>query len=358
MCMRTIVICAGLCTVVGIFSFVSPACGAEAGLGTEYHVSIYGNDSNKGSVVRPLRTISAAAQLAQPGDVITVHEGVYREEINPPRGGLSDQKRIVYRCAPGEKVVIKGSEIAKGWRKVQNDTWKVVIPNTFFGKFNPYKDKIGGGWFGSNNRTHHTGAVYLNGHWLYEAAELDDVMKPVGKHPMWFGQVDKISTTILAQFKGVNPNQADVEINVRQAIFYPRKIGVNYLTVRGFTMLNAATPWAPPIVEQIGLIGTNWSKGWIIEDNDIRYSRCVGITLGKCSGEFHNRSNIPLPKKRANAKSGQEHYNNIVDDALIDKDWSKKNIGSHLVRNNHISNCEQAGIVGSLGPIFSTITGT
>ena len=36
--------------------------------------------------------------------------------------------------------------------------------------------------------------------------------------------------------------------------------------------------------------------------------------------------------------------------------WSKKNIGHHIVRNNHIAHCEQAGIVGSLGPVFCTIT--
>jgi alpha-N-arabinofuranosidase len=37
--------------------------------------------------------------------------------------------------------------------------------------------------------------------------------------------------------------------------------------------------------------------------------------------------------------------------------WSKENIGHHLVRNNHIYHCEQAGIVGSMGAAFSTITG-
>ena len=34
-------------------------------------------------------------------------------------------------------------------------------------------------------------------------------------------------------------------------------------------MSQAATQWAPPTAEQIGLIGTNWSKGWIIENNVI-----------------------------------------------------------------------------------------
>ena len=58
----------------------------------------------------PLKTISAAAELARPGDNVIVHEGIYREEINPPRGGTSDSERIVYTAAPGAKVVIKGSE--------------------------------------------------------------------------------------------------------------------------------------------------------------------------------------------------------------------------------------------------------
>ncbi|MHC4604819.1 MAG: DUF1565 domain-containing protein, partial [Planctomycetota bacterium] len=256
----------------------------------EYHVSISGNDLHDGTTAKPLRTISAAARLAQPGDVIMVHEGVYRERINPLRGGKSDQKRIIYQAAPGEKVIIKGSEVIKGWQKVQNDTWKVSIPNSFFGDFNPYSDLIHGDWFNPKGRNHHTGAVYLNGHWLTEAAKLDDVLKSIGNTPLWFGKVDETNTTIWAQFKGVNPNEAEVEINVRQAVFYPEKPGINYITVRGFTMEHAATPWAPPTAEQIGLIGTHWSKGWIIENNVIRYSVCTGITLGKHGDKFDNTS--------------------------------------------------------------------
>ncbi len=53
---------------------------------------------------------------------------------------------------------------------------------------------------------------------------------------LWFGQVDQEKTTIWAQFPGVNPNEQQVEINVRQTVFYPEKTGVNYITVRGFTM--------------------------------------------------------------------------------------------------------------------------
>jgi len=37
--------------------------------------------------------------------------------------------------------------------------------------------------------------------------------------------------------------------------------------------------------------------------------------------------------------------------------WNKETIGSHVIRNNEISYCEQAGIVGSMGASFSKIIG-
>ncbi len=313
--------------------------------GWEYHVSVGGDDSGDGSLQHPFRTISAAARVAQPGDLITVHQGTYREYINPPRGGESDSRRIVYRAAPGEKVVIKGSEIVQGWEKVANDTWKTVVPNSFFGPFNPYKDLIAGDWFSPKGREHHTGAVYLNGEWLLEAASLDEVLKPAAGQPVWFGQVGEKVTTLWAQFKGADPNRELVEINVRRTIFYPSKNNIDFLTIRGFTMCHAATNWAPPTAEQVGLIGTNWSKGWIIEDNDISYSRCSGISLGKHGDEFDNTS--------ANTAEG---YVKTIERAHA-RGWARGNIGGHIVRNNHISHCEQTGIVGSMGCSFSTITG-
>lgn len=463
--------------------FLLPAVSFAA----ELHVATTGNDRNPGTQDSPLRTIQHAADLAQPGDVITVHEGIYRERVNPPRGGESDQKRIVYQAAKGEKVEIKGSELVYGWEKVQSDVWKVTLPNTFFHGFNPYSDLIHGDWFSPLGREHHTGAVYLNGDWLTEARNLEEVLMPAGTAPawltqsqgyllnvawlqlgdgsqnapripgtsfaakqgtqnaecseggqcvgyiaegdwiqyekinfknqteieiraasetdggiieirldgpkgellgsctvpntggwqswssfktkikpvngektlclvfrslkppvlnsqLWFAKVDKENTTIWAQFKDVDPNTQKVEINVRQTVFYPEKTGRNYITVHGFTLEQAATPWAPPTAEQIGLIGTNWSKGWIIENNTISYSICSGIALGKHGDEFDNTS-----------ADTAEGYVKTIERALA-KGWTKENIGHHLVRNNTISHCEQTGVVGSLGAAFSVVT--
>jgi len=315
-------------------------------LATEFHVATNGVDSNRGSRKTPLRTIQRAAELAQPGDTITVHAGVYRERINPPRGGTSDRRRIVYRAAPGEAVAIKGSEVVNTWTKVDGDVWKVTLPNSFFGQFNPYRDLIHGDWFDRRKRDHHTGAVYLDGHWLTEAAALDEVLSPKGTNALWFAEVDEANTTIWAQFNGVNPNERLVEINVRQTVFYPDQPGRNFITVRGFTLEHAATPWAPPTAEQIGLIGTHWSKGWVIENNTVRYSTCSGIALGKHGDQFDNTS--------ANTAEG---YVKTIERAHAHAiPWTKENIGHHVVRHNTVAHCEQAGIVGSLGAAFCSVT--
>ena len=85
----------------------------------EYHVMPTGADHQPGTVETPLRTINAAAQLALPGDTVTVHAGVYREWVNPLNGGESDSRRILYRAAEGEKVELKGSEVVDNWEKVK-----------------------------------------------------------------------------------------------------------------------------------------------------------------------------------------------------------------------------------------------
>src|ERR1039458_1932878 len=94
-------------TLIAILSVLTFVTVAHA---TEFHVKPNGNDANAGTQAAPFRTIQHAANLVQPGDVITVHAGVYRERISPPRGGDSDTKRIVYQAAAGETVEIKGSD--------------------------------------------------------------------------------------------------------------------------------------------------------------------------------------------------------------------------------------------------------
>ena len=327
----------------------------------KYHVSVKGNDKNDGTASKPFKTINFAAQLAQPGDVITVHSGTYREWINPARGGESDSKRIVYRAAPGEVVNIKGSEVLQGWKKEKDGVWKITVPNSFFGDYNSCKDLVHGDWcdnFGKN----HTADLFLNGKSLYEMENIDKVRNSVpyvkckdlvGSTYTWFCEVDDTNTTIWANFQKADPKKDLVEISTRRTCFYPDKPGINYLTFQGFHVSQAATQWGAPTAEQVGMISTNWNKCWIIENNVISDSKCSGITLGKERSTGQNVWSSDIGNVN---NDGNIHYIEVLFKVLR-YGWSKENIGSHIVRNNTIFNCEQTGICGSMGAAFSTIEG-
>ncbi len=455
----------------------------------ELHVSPTGNDAGSGSGADPLRTISAAAERAVAGDIITVHAGVYREWVAPPRGGESDAKRITYQAAKGEKVVITGSEAFTTWRHVSGEVWRLVLPSSYFGGFNPYAEEIHGDWFHPKGLVHRRGCVYLNNTSLAEVRSLDELMDEKRNEPAWFSLVDGLDqgqgkylvnvvslqpqkgakveavktsrrhdvrdapcaeggqcvgyvthgswvvyprvdfgegsaavelraaaqngtggfielregsregrllgtcevpatggwqewrnftarivpvrgmkdlclvfqsleahkrkntppgeekTTLYARLPGTDPNNGAVEISVRPTVFTPQKTGVNHITVRGFEMRNAATNWAPPTMGQRGLLTAYWCKGWIIEDNEIHNSRCGGIILGKYADE-HDGS-----------RGTAEGYLLTIEDALQTGGWSKENVGGHVVRNNHVHHCGQAGIAGGMGCAFSRIEG-
>ena len=337
----------------------------------EYHVSKSGSDLNNGSIDSPFLTINKASKVAIMSDTIFVHEGTYREWVKPQNSGMSDSLRITYKPYKNDKVIIKGSEVIDNWIKCEGTVWKKVINNNFFGSFNPYSDNIRGDWMlypiGKENRTTkvHTGEVYLNGKSLYETYSYQDVLKaekqevvehffkvtmpyPEDTIYKWYCEVDDVNTTIYANFHSYNPNEELIEINVRKACFYPEVSSINYITVSGFEMAHAACPYTPPTSNQIGLLGVNWAKGWIIENNCIHDAKCSAISIGK------EASTGDIECTKYQLYPGYQGQLESVFKALK-KGWSKDHVGSHIVRNNKIYNCGQNGIVGHLGCIFSEI---
>lgn len=334
------------------------------------HVSKKGNDGNTGERECPFYSITKAANTALPGDRIIVHEGVYREWVSPMNGGWSPYQRITYEAAEGEKVVIKGSEKVEHWERVEGSAWKAVVSNEIFGEYNPFLIPLEGDWLlYPETHTLHLGDVYMNGQSFYEAQSLDEVKNPkerrtgynppwtnheeVIRHPeqtlyVWYAEVGNENTMIYANFQGRDPNKELVEINVRPYCFYPKETGVNYITVKGFEMAQAACPWVPPTAEQPGLLGTHWSKGWIIEDNIIHDAKCSGISIGKEKTTGHNF------RTRYCLKPGYQNQLESVF-AAVQKGWSKETIGSHIIRRNKIYDCGQNGIVGHMGCVFSQI---
>jgi len=335
-----------------------------------YHVSKNGSDFNCGSENKPFLTIGKAASIMTAGDTCFVHEGVYREWVKPRFGGTSDSNRISYIASQGEQVVITGSEIVTDWVKVDSTVYKTVIDNSIFGGFNPYSEELFGDWFVfPKDYKVHTGDVYINGKSAYEASSMEQlysdeiheygfktwIFPEAYKRPnpedtlyRWYAIVNEKTTEIYVNFREINPEDASIEINVRKCCFFPETTGINYITVKGFELCNAATPFAPPTATQYGLIGPNWAKGWVIEDNNIHDSKCSGISIGN----YTSKSNLSTLLMN---KSGHQYQIEATFDALKNG-WSKDNIGSHTIRNNIIHDCGQAGIVGNLGGVFSKIS--
>lgn len=310
-----------------------------------------------GTKEKPFSTIMEASQVAKAGDEIIVGAGVYREYIDPVNSGASDYTRIVYKAEVEKTAIITGAEIAKDWELIEKDVWKFKINNSIFGDYNPYLTFIGGDWY-FGKPEYHTGDVYLNGHSMYEVTTLDDVLKPKVYNKSceqefsmykWYTEQNGDRTVIYANFQGKNPNEEMVEYNVRRNCFHPSKKGVNYITLSGFTVKQAATQWAPPTAFQDGMIGPHWSKGWIIENCEIMDSKCSGISLGK-----HLQLNNENKWTKIKYKHGTQNERDNICQAQYEG-WTKETIGSHIVRNCHIYNCGQTGIVGHLGGVFSKI---
>lgn len=336
-----------------------------------YYVSVAGSDRNPGTQDAPFRTINHAAQLAVAGDTVRVFGGEYREWVSPRNSGRSYNQCITYEAVAGEKPVIKGSELVKNWERVSGGVWKASIDNAVFGDFNPFATPVFGDWLLMPAEFDvHLGDVYLNGMSMFEAQSMEALYEakrrtegfhyPYGKQELiawpentvyqWYAQVQEDATVLWCNFQGYDPNRETVEINVRQSCFFPRQNGVNYITVRGFEMAHAATQYAPPTAAQTGMIGPNWSKGWVIENNCFHDAKCAAVSLGK---EISTGDNFHTRFLR---KSGYQNQQEAVFKALH-AGWSKEKIGSHIVRNNEIYNCGQNGIVGHMGCIFSRIEG-
>lgn len=311
-----------------------------------------------GTKEAPYKLINEAAKVAMPGDEVLVFPGIYRENVNPINAG-TEGSRIIYRSVEPLKAIITGAEEVKYWQQYQNNVWVTRISNSIFGTYNPYTTYVMGDWYlGPVDK--HTGAVYMNDLQFYETSSLDECVKAeiytrswdqANSVYKWYTEQDesKDETIIYANFQDKNPNKESVAINVRQEAFWPQKTGVNYITVSGFSINKAATVWAPPASYQDGMIGPHWSKGWIIEDCDISHSRCAGISLGKYkdpeNDQYFTYKHIksPTQMERDAVCRGQYHG------------WTKEKIGHHIVRHCNIHNCEQDGIVGRQGAVFSLI---
>jgi hypothetical protein len=111
----------------------SPAIGAGKGgvtLGALEYPNVYyvdprhpaaTDDPAWGYPAVPLATLAKACAIAQPGEIIILRGGIYREVLALKNDGVS------VRAMKGEKVAISGADLIEGWKREADGGWSAPL---------------------------------------------------------------------------------------------------------------------------------------------------------------------------------------------------------------------------------------
>ncbi len=230
------------------------------------------SDSGDGSNDHPFRTINAAAQLAQPGDVVSVGAGIYHEWVSPARGG-SASAPILYRSVPEHAAIVRGTDVLDAqWQPVPDATGVFTAPL-------PQKAFIFGNPFVRPPPSKKKQISPCNALVFFKDQVLSQVVTRVdlAKTPdSWFASDD--GQQLLVHLKdNVAPAAGTIEITTRDRIFAPHRRGQGYITVDGFVFERCATR---PGFPQLGAVSTRSGQYWIIRNNIVRQTTGRGIDCG------------------------------------------------------------------------------
>lgn len=276
-------------------------------------------DRNPGTETKPFRTINAAAQQAQPGDTILVHGGIYRERVIPPRSGKPNQP-IVYAAAPGETVILRGSEVwsatpvpADG-SSTSSAYWEGPLPQKLFPDTDPFTKQL-----------ERMPKGYLRGQVFCQSLPLRQVLdqQTLSFQPgtWYFDPQQRWLKVHLDQTYPISKPPL-LEVSTRRAVFAPKIRGLGYIHVRGFVMEHGANPFPSGFWHsqspQAGILSTRSGHHWLIENNTVRFAKSLGIDSGSEGRYDIDGLEQPIPE----------------------------GVGYHVIRHNRVTDNGAGGIAG------------
>lgn len=305
-----------------------------------------------------------------------VYAGVYRERVEPPRGGTGEAERITYMAQPEDHVIITALDVwSPTW--TQDGTYAnlryAIPPDSMFTDTN-YVD--GGNPFkvaymSPNNIC--VGQLVVDG---VEYTKKTSRSNANGASQSWYA--NRSNGTIYINFGG-SPTGKKVEITTRRGVFRPYLKGLGYITVQGFDMAycgnNAGAPGvmdAMSGVYQSGMIGTRQGHHWKIVGNRIANAKGVGLTfsMGTDIEDFYGWDPHGGLWRFEGAAMFFEPHSEVVNPNIWDGDnetdpqnptvpspsMAFKEVGYNLIANNVIENCGMNAIAGILS-LGNTIYG-
>src|SRR5512136_255668 len=253
--------------------------------------------------------------------------GVYRERVDPARGGSGPDKMIGYEAAAGADVVVKGSRLVKtGWEP--STGFKVELPAEARAKAKIYQRRLSDLDFQGYNPF---GMASIMQDRVYLKPKPEELWRHLKRRGLVFVDGRRIEQVELYKELGVrdgafwcehdglavhvrlpgdaDPAQHEVELAIQEQVFAPRTRGLSYIRVQGISFEHAANAFPVP---QRGLVSLSRGHHWIIEDCTLRNANGVALDIGA-------------------------------------QDWDMEPpavIGHAIVRRNHI---EEAGVCGIAG---------
>ena len=289
-------------------------------------------DDNPGTEEAPFLTIQAAAEVVGPAEKVLIKSGIYRELVQPRRGGTGADGMISYEAAPGAEAIIRGSEVlTSAWANElpphSVSVWNTELPEAFFEGDHPFgvinttdEDFELMRWArGSKGIVPHSlprAMVFHDGRRLTQLGTRDDLPRVPGT--FWIDAEER--QLFVSLFDQGNPQTCVIEATTRQFLFNPLVRGLGYIRVAGLTLEHAGNGF---IRSGNGALAVWGGHHWIIEDNTVRHINSVGIEIGGYTDERREDEN---------------------------RDQLEAKTGDHLVRGNHVYDCGTGGIQGTVVP--------
>ena len=148
----------------------------------EIHVdNQLGNDSNPGTKNCPYKTVNYAISMANNGNIIEIHEGVYHETIL-----IQDFENLTIKSSEGERVVFDGTisikdDLNSKWSLDSNGIYQVELGIDAWQVFLDYEEQIPARWPNANfsdysvlNLTHNWAHGTIGSTGNYVNGELQD----------------------------------------------------------------------------------------------------------------------------------------------------------------------------------------
>jgi len=199
------------------------------------------SDEGPGTPEQPLRTIGKAAELAAPGDTISVRPGVYREAIKLSQEATADQPLVLRGDTRDGEVVLTGVDVIDGWERLADEERPIWMKRQWTHVWCGWNENMSHGAEPPIGRCEQ---VVYRDELLAHVLALDEmqpgtfVADPKGEQALYVWLPD-----------GGDPNGVDVQVAVRNALLV---IEGAHIEVSGLTLRYAANSAQHGALEVLG----------------------------------------------------------------------------------------------------------